>query len=518
MIIDPNQFLPPGKAVNGLAHRLAAQLGLQGRAMWLDAQANLQLLSSRAGVAEVIGKLKAANINTVIVDVKPLSGLVLYASELAPRLSSVDHSYPADHDLLATVVEEGHKAGLDVHAAINVFSEGSRLIEGGPAHSHPDWQCVEYEMERILSVDGCEPLRCGAGSTPADRLLLYGRGEQFPEDFVEDSFCAVIDSDGRVVRAGLLQRRPSPDTARDRFDSEPFDSTCAAGLIPPGGFAALGTGILAQQLRCIVESGSKTRLQSKSALARVGTSGDAHHAVFVNPLHPKVREYELSIVGEICRSYPVDGLVFDRMRYPNIYSDFSSLTRKALESAVGRSFNWPDDVFRRDPTPGEQIIRGPLFGEWLKLRAHAIRDFIAEARALIKSVRPNAALGVYTGSWYPVYYDVGVNWGSPDHVGQFEWWPEGYESAGFADLVDYLCTGCYYEHPTRAEATTEGFDGWRSVEAAAEESTTAVDDAAFVYGGLYLKQYEGRPDRFADAVRVCLEKTQGCMLFDLVYV
>lgn len=513
-------FVQAGAAEHSAANRLAAELGLQGRAMWLDAEANLDQLSSRAGVADVVDRLKAANFNTVIVDVKPLSGLVLYASDVAPRLSSVDRSYPSGHDLLAVTVEEGHRAGLDVHAAVNVFSEGSLLIEGGPAHAHPEWQCTEYRMERFLGVEGTEQLRCGAAPGTADGLFLYGRGEQIPEDCTPDSYFVLIGSDGRVIRHGAVwQETGQADCRRERVEGLPGGTS-----IPSGGYVAVGSGVRARQLRNAAESGKPIQLSGRSALAKVGSSADAHHAVFVNPLHPQVRAYELAVVREICEKYAIDGIVLDRMRYPNIYSDFGALTRRALEKRIRelsqgrRPINWPEDVLRRSVLPGNDVVRGPLFGEWLRLRAQTIRDFLADVRRTVDSARPGAALGVYVGSWYPIYYDVGVNWGSPDNRASLDWWPEGYEQTGYADLVDYLCTGCYYEHPRRSDAVAAGQEAWRSVEAAAEESLAAVRDAAFVYGSLYLKQFESRPDRFVDAVRTCLRRTQGCMLFDLVYV
>ena len=93
------------------------------------------------------------NINTIVVDVKPLSGLVLYKSAIAPRLREFEgRNYPADYDLLRTVIEEGHKAGIAVHAAINVFSEGSQKLGDGPALTHPDWQCVGYELDRSITA------------------------------------------------------------------------------------------------------------------------------------------------------------------------------------------------------------------------------------------------------------------------------------------------------------------------------------------------------------------------------
>ncbi len=56
------------------------------------------------------------------------------------------------------------------------------------------------------------------------------------------------------------------------------------------------------------------------------------------------------------------------------------------------------------------------------------------------------------------------------------------------------------------------------MEAAGEESMRVVEGAAVVYGGLYLRQYQDRPADFVRAIEECERTTQGCMLFDLVYV
>ena len=43
----------------------------------------------------------------------------------------------------------------------------------------------------------------------------------------------------------------------------------------------------------------------------------------VNPANPEVREYQLAILEEFARKYPtIDGLIFDRVRYDDIWADF----------------------------------------------------------------------------------------------------------------------------------------------------------------------------------------------------
>ena len=495
-------FISSTAVAGSIAGSLARQEGAQGRIMWFCAEANLEALSTRAGVADMVAKCKAANINTVIVDVKLLAGLVLYKSKIAPRLTSFEGKpYPRNYDLLKTVVEECRKAHLPVYAAINVFSEGSRTIPGGPAYKHPDWQCVQYETERALKVDDGTSIALGRPNTHLRKgqVCLYGVSSEPAGTLPKNTFYARVSPDGMPLQYGTASGK-------------------AHISAPENGYLLLGSGKAGKWLHEIAESGKPFVLDAKDTLVRVGDIGDMHHAIFVNPSNPEVRSYALSIIKEICANYAVDGIVLDRMRYPNLYTDFSDTTRQAFEKRIGRPVdNWPQDVIARSPSGGEDPIRGPLFKDWLKFRAQAMHDFLTQVRATVKSTRPKAQLGIYVGSWYPVYYDVGVNWGSHMNAADYEWWPEGYETTGYADQVDFMCTGCYYTNPRRKDAKFAGDPEWMSIEAAAQESVNAVKDDTFVYASLYLLQYQRQPQRFVKAVNECLTNSQGCMLFDLVY-
>lgn len=67
-------FISSNSVAASVAGVLAQQEDAQARIMWFDAEANMKTLSTRAGVADMVEKCKSANINTIIVDVKPLSG------------------------------------------------------------------------------------------------------------------------------------------------------------------------------------------------------------------------------------------------------------------------------------------------------------------------------------------------------------------------------------------------------------------------------------------------------------
>ena len=374
----------------------------QGRVLWCDAEANCRRMANRAGVARIVGRAKRAGINTLVVDVKPLIGEVLYRSKLAPRLGEVKgFTYPRDFDLLQAMVQEGHAAGIKVHANINVFSEGHRQFTRGPGFSRPEWQVVLQEMD----------------------------------------------------------------------DGEPV-------------------------------------------FRRMADSKTASFGLFVNPIGP-AREYELSIIREIMEGYEVDGIIFDRMRYPNLQGDFSDLSRERFTSWLGVDhLIWPDDVLQINDKP----IEGRYYREWLEWRALQIKDFASEAAALSRSIRPAAQVSVYVGSWYEGYYIEGVNWGSTKYHAGCDWMTPTYNSAGIAELFDFMCTGCYYPIATREEARRLGKPEGATVEAGCEQSRRAIMDACPFYGSLYLRDYAGNPEGFENAIRASVENSDGVMLFDLVYL
>lgn len=394
-------------SVSGVANARTHQAGLSGHVLWLDATANIDTLATPAGIEATVAKAEAAHINTLVVDVKPISGHVVYASKIAPRLARwKGNDYDPNFDRLAHVLAAARRHDLRVYASVNVFSEGHKHFGVGPAYGQPDWQSVGY------------------GVSKNEPVLL-----------------------------------PSPNA--------PWEKVSA----------------------------------------------------WVSPHNPKVRAYETRIVCEIAQRYDVDGIVFDRMRYANLTNDFSPYARADFEGFLGHPVDaWPADVYTYDVGRGERRVPGPLYKRWLHFRAATIHGFVRDAAAAVRATRPGMKLASYVGSWYADYYDVGVNWASDDFDAAYAWMTPGYHKTGYASLLDWIMTGCYFPIATRQQAREQGANPQATVESAGALSNRVVNDAAFVYGGLYLLNYQNEPGRFAQAVRACKAVTQGVMLFDLVYL
>jgi len=388
--------------------------------LWVDGTANFEGLNHADSIRQVLDRCVTAGITDVIVDVKPNVGMVLYQSDTVPMLTEWKgiRRDPA-FDYLGIFIREGHARGLKIHAAVNVFSEGSGVIEQGLVYTtHPEWQTILYLPEGFFPI---------------------------------------------------------------------------------------------------------TEVSKKMSK-------------FVNPILPEVIEYELSLIKELVSKYPeLDGVVLDRGRFDSISSDFSDASRQAFEAFLGKRLeNWPEDIFRWE-LKGEDyiIVRGPYFKDWNYWRASIIKDFFRQARQVIKDANPDVLFGDYAGSWFPTYYEVGVNWASEKYYPRYDWAREDYYKTGYAELLDFFCSGYYFQEVTKAElaalkddispqrweaAMGEGNEYWYSVEGAAEMSMKVVKGVTPVYGSLYLQQYKEDSQQFIKAMKMVLAKTDGLMLFDLVYV
>jgi hypothetical protein len=398
---------------------LSLTAAVKPKLLWFDATANFARLSSPDSIRLYLDRAVAVGFTDVVLDVKPITGEVLYPSSIAPRMTEWQRFVRPPHfDFVGIFLEEAKKRSLRVHAALNVFVAGHNYYDRGVVYSsRPDWQSILY-----------------------------------------------TDS----------------------------------GLVPI------------------------TRVKHK-------------YSAMTNPAHKEIQAYELSILRELLHRYKFDGVILDRVRYDGIEADFSELSRSLFEQFLGKKLSrFPEDIYkwRREPTGKSVRVEGPFYKQWLEWRARVIKEFMNDARAAVKAVDSSIIFGVYTGSWYPIYYEVGVNWASKryDPAIQFDWATPTYKETGYAELLDLYTSGNYYFEVTKEEvlskkslSTTEaggrgGKEYWYSVEGSCEITKEVLCGVVPVYGGLYVEQYRGHPAQFKRAIEMCLRKSDGLMIFDLVHV
>ena len=262
----------------------------------------------------------------------------------------------------------------------------------------------------------------------------------------------------------------------------------------------------------------------------------------MNPAIPEMRQYQIDILKEFVNRYPdVDGLIFDRVRYDEITSDFSELSRKQFEEYAGVEVeNFPEDILSWYDENGalrQKWVPGKHFKKWVEYRAMVIHDFVEQTHKELKAIKPDLIIGDYTGAWYPTYFQVGVNWASKDYdpsqVPEYQYWAtEDYHKTGYAEMLDVYMTGLYYTMITKDDVDkATGVVGQRSeagmdnsltycysVEGGAEIAKEITKGVVPVIGSIYVEQYLGDFTPFGPAVTQALKSTDGVMIFDIVHL
>ncbi len=245
-------------------------------------------------------------------------------------------------------------------------------------------------------------------------------------------------------------------------------------------------------------------------------------AGFCNPILPDLQEHELKVVEEVLHRYQqIDAFVVDRVRYNGLNSDFSSYSRGQFEAHIGKRIeHWPEDIFKLELVDGKlKRTNGRYFKEWCAWRARNIQQYMQRIVELVRRIRPDIPFGDYVGSWYPTYYEYGVNWGRRRYIPTAdwaaEWYSPGYEKTGYAEDLDYLAVGCYFPYLTKEEAEQAGAPWWNSVEGGCEIAKEATMDVVPIYASIYAADWRQQPQRFAEALRLGLRSTNGLKIFDL---
>ncbi|MCM3718548.1 alpha amylase family protein [Fictibacillus phosphorivorans] len=480
----------------------------KSRILWYDLSANLFDLDTPEEVRNIVRKTAKANFDTIVLDIKNSTGYVAYNSEIAPHISTSNipkyQGYPANYDLLETVIREAKKHKIKVHAAINTFSEASTTYQDGPAMDHPEWQTTYYTaIQKVKAADGASIEITGVnGTRNTNNLILYT-----PSKYEE------TPTNRWGVEVQVQEDVITQISDRNTTNGPPV-------AVPDNGYVLSGNGTARTWMLEHLKVGDRVSVSELETKFVKGQDYTPSASTFVNPIRDDVQRYELSIIEELIDNYDVDGIVLDRARYSNVYADFSDLSRQKFESYIGKRVeNWPTDIFEIQMVDYEKtIVPGPLYQKWIEWRAGNIQSFFKKAENLIHKKEPKTFFSTYVGSWYPDYYSEGVNWASRRHHPDYDWASPDYHKKGYAEVLDFIMTGNYFVDVTKEEAIAAGKPDWHSVEGSADIAMDALKYTTFNYGSLYLNQYINDPEQFRRALKMAVDKTHGIMVFDLIYL
>ena len=122
--------------------------------MWFDAEANFARFSHKDSIDFYLEKIKSLGFTHAIVDVRPITGEVLFDSEFAPLMEEWHGAKRGDFDYLEHFLKKAHELGLEVHASLNVFCAGHNYFDRGLVYNgHPEWATMVYTPEKgIISI------------------------------------------------------------------------------------------------------------------------------------------------------------------------------------------------------------------------------------------------------------------------------------------------------------------------------------------------------------------------------
>ncbi|MBQ8272558.1 MAG: family 10 glycosylhydrolase [Tidjanibacter sp.] len=258
-----------------------------------------------------------------------------------------------------------------------------------------------------------------------------------------------------------------------------------------------------------------TGMQSMMDLSAYGTK-------FLNPANDEVVEFLCNLLKDLAAYEDLDGIILDRCRYDDMYCDFSDISRQKFEEYIGSEVeNFPGDILTASLNEENKwtYTQGKHFKMWLEFRAKTIHDFIVEAEAAVRSVNSDISFGAYVGGWYSSYYDMGVNWASPNYAvsSHYPWATLGYKDYGYADHLDVLLIGAY-----ASTSSIYGAGEW-SVQGFCKLAHEKVMGDCLVAGGPDIGNPTGWPDggksaQVTQTVDAAINACDGYFCFDLIHV
>jgi uncharacterized lipoprotein YddW (UPF0748 family) len=487
---------------NGLAEETARGKNLQARILWIDATANIDKYNTEDKIIALVKQIHDVGFNTIVFDVKPISGQVVYPSKLAPKLLAWrGQVLPEEFDPVAIMVRECKKNHLELFASLNAFSEGHRLFNVGPGYQKEALQTVLYEPKYVVRNTAGQTFPVSGAIGKLDPAAITVFASFTPPAAPNPTDVAVaLDAIGNVAQI--------------------YDKIEAATTVtvPKGGIVLYGTGPAADYLKAIGAPGQHVAFDTEPNYVPMGQSTVPQIPLMMNPNEPDEQKYVLDIVHELLDKYDLDGIIYDdRFRYAGLNADFSVTSRNLFEQAVNKKLNWPDDVFKY--TVNQNLVRGlqpgPYYDAWMAWRAMRLKEFIQTVRHEARMVRPTTQVGLYVGSWYGEYPALGDNYAADDVDAGFWFLTPAYQHTGLASSVDFLVAGCYYPTATIYEALGKNVGIGSTVEASATLVNRMARDQTWTYAGLSLMDFAGNPEGLQNALQAACASTQGVMVFDL---
>jgi uncharacterized lipoprotein YddW (UPF0748 family) len=141
--------------------------------------------------------------------------------------------------------------------------------------------------------------------------------------------------------------------------------------------------------------------QTLREAGRLQQTADGAPMTWLNPALAANQQYMLDAIEELARTYPVDGIHLDYVRYPSAQACFAPETRAAFERWLGRpAGDWP-----------AAARSGALRDEYRQWRVSVITDFVRQTRQRVTRVNPDLKLSAAVWGGYPdILASIAQDW------------------------------------------------------------------------------------------------------------
>ncbi|MDE6716428.1 MAG: hypothetical protein K2J74_08115, partial [Muribaculaceae bacterium] len=269
------------------------------------------------------------------------------------------------------------------------------------------------------------------------------------------------------------------------------------------------------------DTGTYEIVDSKDDVTTVG--------VVLDPTVTEAREYAAKVCVDVAKAYKdhpsFKGISLDYVRWAN--SDdggaaygYGNATMRYFEQLFGFKVENLNDIITA--TGGV----GKYYSEWLYARTKAVTETIKLINQRVKAAVPECEIHLWASADIRSRIGVGQNWASnkcKDSLFQgFNYYQgdaskglESYAELGFAEYLDVFILGAYADAVWKVENPTSVY----SVENFVNTYSDYIpkSNKCKVYGslGIYAYNKDDKQKKSSDAVKLCLTKTDGLMVFEL---
>ena len=145
-----------------------------------------------------------------------------------------------------------------------------------------------------------------------------------------------------------------------------------------------------------VKAHPQWQMMSKELGRSVPFQGKGRLEYFVNPLHPEVQAYQLSLINEVVKNYDIDGIALDWLRFDDLNMDTGPYTRQLAQQELGLD---PMNIDFAQPSAERE--------RWNNWRSQKIADYTRQVRNAVHAQKPHVQLSAYVLP--PEFTEVGQN-------------------------------------------------------------------------------------------------------------